>query len=107
MEDGSSKSAKSPRISPNHDMTKNARLTSAPFDCASPPTESGGWSSSPNRPGHKGSKRWKGENLQDTSLHPPYDCTSQSKINGGSPGADRVDSLVQKMQLLRSKPEVD
>jgi len=80
-----------------------------PYDCTQPCRACSDGTTNPvtNR-NRKPKKSKSGEDPspspQDPSPSPPYDCT-QPKTSPGSPGTDRVDTLVQRMEQLRTKPE--
>jgi len=115
VEDGSKKEGSSPRIA--QPVTTSAASTMKPYDCSSPSKTNLERNSSKER------KRRKGSTASSTSLDScsvaeeaapiavsvaPYDCSAPPKVDSaGSPGLERVDSLVLKMEELRAQPEAD
>jgi len=111
VEDGS-KSQQNLSSSPINTKPVPNVNTTRPYDCTSPSKGSLERTSSKEKRHRKGSMDSRQASVESCCAAEesavPYDCSAPAKNCGsGSPGSDLVDSLVQKMEQLRSQPEAD
>jgi len=111
VEDGS-KSQQNLSSSPINTKPVPNVNTTRPYDCTSPSKGSLERTSSKEKRHRKGSMDSRQASVESCCAAEesavPYDCSAPAKNCGsGSPVSDLVDSLVQKMEQLRSQPEAD
>eukprot|EP00088_Acartia_fossae_P005036 TRINITY_DN12201_c0_g3_i1.p1 TRINITY_DN12201_c0_g3~~TRINITY_DN12201_c0_g3_i1.p1 ORF type:complete len:508 (+),score=92.85 TRINITY_DN12201_c0_g3_i1:90-1613(+) len=98
------------KIAPPPPSPIHSAAPARPYDCSSPAKGDLERTTSKERRRRKGSTTSTDSCVaaEETSS-PPYDCSAPNKVmsSSGSPGTDRVDSLVQKMEQLRAQPEAD